>query len=81
MATVLIRNGRVIDGTGNPWFRADVVIRGGYIDRIGRQIDSIDDDSPDEVVDATGTVRDWEVMHDKFVHAKSYATEKVFWHE
>ncbi len=54
MATVLIRNGRVIDGTGNPWSRADVVIRGGYIDRIGRQIDSIDGDPPDEVIDATG---------------------------
>jgi len=25
---VLIRNGRVIDGTGNPWYRADVGIRG-----------------------------------------------------
>ena len=25
---VLIRGGRVIDGTGNPWFRADIGIRG-----------------------------------------------------
>lgn len=33
---VLIRNGRVMDGTGNPWIRADVGISGGRIAAIGR---------------------------------------------
>jgi N-acyl-D-amino-acid deacylase len=33
---VLIRHGRVVDGTGNPWFPADVGIRGGRIEAIGR---------------------------------------------
>jgi N-acyl-D-amino-acid deacylase len=33
---VLIRNARVIDGTGNPWFRADVGIKDGKIAAIGR---------------------------------------------
>ncbi len=33
---LLIRNGRLIDGTGNPWRRADVAIRGDTIDRVGR---------------------------------------------
>ena len=28
---VLVRNGRVMDGSGNPWFRADVGIRDGRI--------------------------------------------------
>ncbi len=28
---VLIRGGRILDGTGNPWFRADVAIREGRI--------------------------------------------------
>jgi len=33
---VLIRNARVIDGAGNPWFRADVGIKDGKITAIGR---------------------------------------------
>jgi N-acyl-D-amino-acid deacylase len=33
---VLIRHARVIDGTGNPWFRADVGIKDGKIVAIGR---------------------------------------------
>jgi len=33
---LLIRNARVIDGTGNPWFRADVGIKDGKIAAIGR---------------------------------------------
>lgn len=33
---VVIRNGRVLDGAGNPWIRADVAIRGGRFVRLGR---------------------------------------------
>ena len=33
---LLIRNARVIDGTGNPWFRADAGIREGRIAALGR---------------------------------------------
>ncbi|MGE0440603.1 MAG: amidohydrolase family protein [Gemmatimonadales bacterium] len=32
---LVIRNGRVLDGMGNPWIRADVGIRNGRIARIG----------------------------------------------
>jgi len=32
---ILIRNGRVLDGTGNPWYRADIGIRGDRIAALG----------------------------------------------
>jgi N-acyl-D-amino-acid deacylase len=45
---VVIRNGRVMDGSGNPWVRADVGIRAGRIDAIGR----LGDANADTVIDA-----------------------------
>ena len=33
---LLITNARIVDGSGNPWFRADVAIKDGRIQRIGR---------------------------------------------
>jgi N-acyl-D-amino-acid deacylase len=33
---VVIRNGRVLDGAGNPWILADVAIKDGHFVRIGR---------------------------------------------
>ena len=35
-ADIIIRNGRVLDGTGNSWIRADIAIKGGKIVRIGK---------------------------------------------
>jgi len=32
---IVIRNGRVLDGAGNPWVRADVAVRGGKIVAVG----------------------------------------------
>lgn len=48
--SVLIRSGRVMDGSGNPWIRADVLIRGDRIEAVGR----LPDVAADEVIDATG---------------------------
>ena len=49
MLDLVIRNGRVIDGTGNPWFRADVGVRGDRVVEVGdvaergaREIDAAD---------------------------------------
>ncbi len=33
---LLIRNGRIVDGSGNPWFNGDVAIRGDRIVAVGR---------------------------------------------
>ena len=33
---VLLRGGRVLDGAGNPWYRADVALSGGRVAEIGR---------------------------------------------
>ena len=47
---VLIRNARVLDGTGNDWFRADIAIAGDRIERIGR----LPDAAAHRTIDATG---------------------------
>ncbi len=33
---LVITNARIVDGSGNPWFRADVAVKDGRIVRIGR---------------------------------------------
>ena len=33
---LVIRNGKIVDGTGNPWFHGDVAIRGDRIVAVGR---------------------------------------------
>jgi N-acyl-D-amino-acid deacylase len=49
---VLIRNGRVLDGTGNPWFSGDVAVRNGRIAAIGR----LSGATAARVIDATNLV-------------------------
>ena len=49
---LLLRGGRVVDGTGAPWFAADVAVRDGRIAAIGR----LENASAKRLVDATGLV-------------------------
>jgi len=49
---ILIRNARVVDGSGNPWFRGDVGLRDGRISAVGRLADR----SAYRVIDAAGRV-------------------------
>jgi len=51
---VLITGGRVVDGTGNPWFLADVGIRDGRIAAVGRL--ALAGADATRVIDATGLV-------------------------
>ena len=49
---IIIRNGRVIDGSGNPWFRADIGIIGNKIAAIGQ----LDTAQTKRTIDAAGMV-------------------------
>ena len=49
---LVITNARIIDGAGNPWFRADVAVKDGRIARIGR----INPSEAGKVVDARGQI-------------------------
>src|SRR4030088_3600022 len=49
---IVIRNGRIIDGTGSPWYSGDIAIRGGKIASIGK----LDGASMKRAIDARGMV-------------------------
>ena len=49
MADVVIRNGKIIDGAGNPWFHGDVAVSGGTITAVGEARESAS-----KVIDAEG---------------------------
>ena len=49
---LVIRNGRIVDGTGNPWFHGDVAVRGNRIVAVGR----IPAQSATREIDASGLV-------------------------
>src|SRR5262245_23004564 len=49
---VLIKNGRIVDGTGSAWYRGDVAVRGDTIAKIAWKIDA----PAAKVIDATGKV-------------------------
>lgn len=52
MFDVIITNGRVINGTGNPWFKADVAVKDGRIAKIG----NLGDAEAEKTIDAKGLV-------------------------
>lgn len=49
---ILIRNGKIIDGTGNNWFYGDLAVKDGKIAAIGRQLNF----TAAKTIDATGLV-------------------------
>jgi dihydroorotase/N-acyl-D-amino-acid deacylase len=49
---LIIRNGHIIDGTGSPWYAADVAVRDGHIAAVGRLADV----SATRIIDAHGLV-------------------------
>jgi N-acyl-D-aspartate/D-glutamate deacylase len=49
---LVIKNGTIVDGTGNPWFRGDIGISGERIVKIGR----ISSERGKSVIDASGKI-------------------------
>ncbi len=49
---LVIKSGRVVDGTGVPWFQADIAVQDGRIAKIGR----IAADDARETIDAAGLI-------------------------
>ena len=63
---VLVTNGRVLDGSGNPWFAADVATSGDRIVAVGR----LDEAMASRVIDAAGLV-----VAPGFIDVHSHAAE------
>jgi N-acyl-D-amino-acid deacylase len=49
---LLITNGRIVDGSGNPWFRTDIGVKDGRIARLGR----INPTDAAKTIDAKGQI-------------------------
>ena len=49
MYDLIIKNGKVIDGTGSPYFRSDIAIKDGKIAKISKNLNDAK-----EIIDAKG---------------------------
>ena len=58
MFDIIIENGRIIDGTGNPWFKGDIGIKNGRIERIGncKKVSAKERIDIDELIVAPGFI-------------------------
>lgn len=66
---VLIQGGRIVDGSGNPWYEADVGIRGERVVRIG----DLSGSTAEAVIDATGLV-----VSPGFIDPHTHALRGIF---
>jgi len=51
MYSIIIKGGKIVDGTGNPWFYGDIGIKNGKISKIGRL-----HSEAEKVIDAEGCI-------------------------
>src|SRR5881409_2226074 len=66
---LLIRNARIVDGTGSPWYRGEIAVRGDTIARIAPRIDA----AAGRVIDAGGRV-----VSPGFIDIHTHARRGIF---
>ena len=66
---LIIRGGRVVDGTGNPWVRADIAIQGDRIAHIGH----LPEATADRIIDGEGLV-----VAPGFIDPHTHAVRGIF---
>src|SRR5689334_3350770 len=66
---LLIKNGRIVDGTGSPWYRADLAVRGDTIAKIAPRIDA----AAARTIDAAG-----KVVAPGFIDIHTHARRGIF---
>jgi N-acyl-D-amino-acid deacylase len=66
---LVLRNGRIVDGTGNSWYKADVAVRGDTIVRIAPAIP----DTAKRIIDVRGRV-----IAPGFIDIHSHARRGIF---
>ena len=67
---LLIKNGRIVDGTGTPWYEADVGIVGDRITRVG----NLSGATAPQVIDATGLI-----VAPGFIDPHTHALRGIFY--
>lgn len=68
---LVIRNGYIIDGAGNPWFRADIGVKNGRIAKLSR----LPLETSDRVIDAIG-----HVVSPGFINVHSHSDAGILGH-
>src|SRR4051812_16583479 len=66
---LVLRSGRIVDGTGSPWYRADVAIKGDTIVRIAPAIR----DAAARTIDVSGMV-----VAPGFIDIHTHARREIF---
>ena len=61
---LIIRDGKIIDGTGNPWYRGDVAVKDGKIAAVGK----LSEAEAETIIDASGLI-----VAPGFIDAHSHA--------
>ena len=52
MYKYIIKNAKIIDGSGSPWFRGDIAVKNTKIEKIGK----INDENAEKIIDAEGSI-------------------------